>query len=242
MSKLNVFVIIDPQNDFIEGGSLAVHGGREKLDNIVEHLTKHSKDYDLILVSLDTHNPTNLGFPENWIGSESKLVKPCTPFPVELISPEKLWPRCGYTGEKDVESIRKQPGFMCWPNHCVKGSNGWFIYEPLNKLLSSLGNKVVFLTKGENDSRDNYSLFHYGDGELTEFGKNFKLWDLENDDPVLHLSGLALDYCVFETIKSFQKICKKGKYKIMTQMTASIRDSETVHSLYSELEKKVEFI
>lgn len=240
MSKLKVFVIIDPQNDFIEGGSLAVSNGKKSLDNVVAHLSKHADDYDVILVSLDTHNRTNLGFPNNWFGTEVNKLKPGTPFPVDLIEPGKLWPKFEYTAPRDVEMIKKQPGFMCWPCHCVKGSSGWFIYEPLDKLLLSLGSKVVFMTKGEDDARDNYSLFHYGDGGLTELGKHFNLWDLKYDDPEIFVSGLAMDFCVFETVKSLQEICKNGSYKIMINMTASIRDSETVSELYKGLKKKVE--
>ena len=240
MSKLKVFTIIDPQNDFIEGGSLEVIGGKKCLDNVVAHLEKHHQDYDLILVSLDTHNRTNLGFPENWFGTLVNDLKPGTPFPVDKIEPGKLWPKFEYTAKKDVEMIRKQPGFMCWPCHCVKGTSGWLIYEPLNRLLLSLGDKVVFMTKGEDDSRDNYSLFHYGDGGLTKIGKSFNLWDLKYDDPEIYVSGLAMDFCVFETVKSLQEICKNGRYKIMINMTASIRDAESVSELYKTLKKKVE--
>jgi nicotinamidase/pyrazinamidase len=236
--KKKVLLIIDPQNDFIEGGSLEVKGGKRALDNLTSHLEKHAQDYDKILVSLDTHNLTNLGFPDNWTGPEVKKLIPGALFPVDSIGP-KLRPRNYYTADEDIRTIMKQPGFMCWPPHCIKGTRGWLIYSPLESILLSLGDKVTFQTKGEDDARDNYSLFHYGDGGLTKVAQEFKLWDLKYDDPDIYVSGLAMDFCVLETVKSLQEICRNGVYNIMINMTASIRDSETVSELYKGLKKKV---
>jgi nicotinamidase/pyrazinamidase len=240
--KRKIFLLIDPQNDFVEGGSLAVRGGKVALENTAKHLEKHGDEYDIILVSLDTHNPTNLGFPGNWTGPAAKELIPGYPFPVDLIGPE-LRPRNYYTAGDDIEMIKKQPGFMCWPPHCIKDTPGWLIYEPLEKVLLGLGKKVIFKTKGEDDARDNYSLFHYGDRGLTKLAQNFNLWDLKYDDPEIYVAGLAMDFCVFETVKSLQEICKNGSYNIMINMTASIQESEVVSDLYKTgLKKKVNIV
>lgn len=55
---------MDPQNDFIEGGSLAVPGGKEALQRIVDSGILDREDWDGIIVSLDSHNPSHLGFGE----------------------------------------------------------------------------------------------------------------------------------------------------------------------------------
>ena len=46
-------IIVDVQNDFVEGGSLAVTGGLEVAANIAEHLTDHT--YDLVVTTQDWH-------------------------------------------------------------------------------------------------------------------------------------------------------------------------------------------
>lgn len=51
--------IIDVQNDFCEGGSLAVQGGASVAAGISEFLAKHSDDYDTIIASRDWHDATN---------------------------------------------------------------------------------------------------------------------------------------------------------------------------------------
>ena len=53
---MRALLIVDVQNDFCEGGSLAVAGGAEVARKISEYLTANSGDYDLILASRDWHD------------------------------------------------------------------------------------------------------------------------------------------------------------------------------------------
>ncbi|MEZ0580096.1 isochorismatase family protein [Nocardioides sp. MH1] len=56
-------IVVDVQNDFVEGGSLAVAGGRDVASRISEHLAAHAGDYDVIAASRDWHHAhgTNSG-------------------------------------------------------------------------------------------------------------------------------------------------------------------------------------
>lgn len=49
-------IVVDVQNDFVEGGSLPVTGGRDVASRIAEHLLVQRADYDLILASRDDHD------------------------------------------------------------------------------------------------------------------------------------------------------------------------------------------
>lgn len=57
------FIIVDVQNDFCEGGSLAVAGGTQVAKAISEHLTEHASEYAAVIATRDTHDPgsTNEG-------------------------------------------------------------------------------------------------------------------------------------------------------------------------------------
>ncbi len=46
-------IIVDVQNDFVEGGSLAVTGGRKVATDLVDHLAR--TDYDVIVATQDWH-------------------------------------------------------------------------------------------------------------------------------------------------------------------------------------------
>ncbi len=48
-------IIVDVQNDFCEGGSLAVTGGAEVARAISEHVTQRQADYDHIVATADWH-------------------------------------------------------------------------------------------------------------------------------------------------------------------------------------------
>nr|WP_321164037.1 MULTISPECIES: nicotinate phosphoribosyltransferase [unclassified Nocardioides] len=49
-------IVVDVQNDFVEGGSLGVTGGREVATRISEHLAARAADYALIAASRDWHH------------------------------------------------------------------------------------------------------------------------------------------------------------------------------------------
>lgn len=50
-------LIVDVQNDFTEGGALAVTGGDRVAEEITDHLEAHADDYDAIIASRDWHDP-----------------------------------------------------------------------------------------------------------------------------------------------------------------------------------------
>nr|WP_182380711.1 isochorismatase family protein [Nocardioides sp. WS12] len=56
-------IVVDVQNDFVEGGSLGVTGGREVAGRISAHLAATAGDYALVAASRDWHhaNDTNGG-------------------------------------------------------------------------------------------------------------------------------------------------------------------------------------
>jgi nicotinamidase/pyrazinamidase len=49
------FVIVDVQNDFCEGGSLAVNGGVAVARGLTEFLSEHRSGYDLVVATRDYH-------------------------------------------------------------------------------------------------------------------------------------------------------------------------------------------
>ncbi|MFF1877339.1 isochorismatase family protein [Leifsonia sp. NPDC058230] len=51
--------IIDVQNDFTEGGALAVAGGAAVAERITRYLADHAQDYKIVLASRDWHDRDN---------------------------------------------------------------------------------------------------------------------------------------------------------------------------------------
>lgn len=50
-------IVVDVQNDFVEGGSLGVAGGREVASRISAHLASHADSYAAVVASRDWHDP-----------------------------------------------------------------------------------------------------------------------------------------------------------------------------------------
>jgi putative nicotinate phosphoribosyltransferase len=56
MDSTRALVVVDVQNDFVEGGSLGVTGGREVAERISRHLADHADDYAVVAASRDWHH------------------------------------------------------------------------------------------------------------------------------------------------------------------------------------------
>lgn len=53
-------IVVDVQNDFVEGGSLGVAGGKDVATAITAHLAVHAREYAVIAASRDWHHaPTD---------------------------------------------------------------------------------------------------------------------------------------------------------------------------------------
>ena len=50
------FIVVDVENDFVEGGSLAVTGGRAVAKRITEHLDTHADEYAIVVATRDAHH------------------------------------------------------------------------------------------------------------------------------------------------------------------------------------------
>lgn len=50
-------VVVDVQNDFCEGGALAVAGGTAVAERIMDYLNEHEHEYDSVVFTKDWHQP-----------------------------------------------------------------------------------------------------------------------------------------------------------------------------------------
>jgi nicotinamidase/pyrazinamidase len=54
-SDIRALVVVDVQNDFCEGGSLAVTGGAHVARQVSEHVSRHASGYDHVVATADWH-------------------------------------------------------------------------------------------------------------------------------------------------------------------------------------------
>lgn len=148
-----------------------------------------------------------------------------------------------------LKKIYKDVKVTQWPSHCVKGTHGWEIYEPLMKKLERLDN-VDYILKGAEDDLEAYSAFNFSDGKEIKY--NMHHLDEINllEDVEIYYTGLAEDYCVLETIRSLMEYevyspgglfgtQRSWKHILLQDMTAPINSREVVDELYKRLPKTV---
>jgi len=64
MAAKPILIIVDPQNDFIEGGSLAVSGAQKAMQELTDYLSTRLTLFDRIFVTQDFHPEDHCSFTE----------------------------------------------------------------------------------------------------------------------------------------------------------------------------------
>jgi nicotinamidase-related amidase len=183
MAGINL-LIIDPQNDFHEGGSLPVAGATndsKRIADFIQKLTKAAK-LNRVFVSLDTHTGTHIGHAGFWesesdqsepgaftafsvdnnnqiVGSDSKVYKP-TRYADEFNNDDNYNQRVELVKQyikKLIAAKKFTP--VIWPTHCIEGDKGHKVNEVLKKQLDNISNKVEYHIKGQNEWAEMYSIF-----------------------------------------------------------------------------------
>jgi len=159
-------VIIDPQRDFHEGGSLAVPGAIEDSARIAGLIK--SKRFDNILVTLDTHQYVDIGHPMWWTSEEKKEPEPFTIITTKDIEQKKWWAARQENQDWSAQYVKqleanKRFQHTIWPYHCIVGTQGHEVTPSINKALEWWAKKnsqlVFYMWKGTNPKAEMYSAF-----------------------------------------------------------------------------------
>ena len=96
----DALIIVDIQNDFMPGGSLAVKNADQIIEGINYLIQIFSEKKGRVILTQDWHHPKHLSF------------------------------ALSYTGKKPFDSISgvKGIGPVLWPDHCVQGTSGAEFY------------------------------------------------------------------------------------------------------------------
>lgn len=179
---MKTLVVIDVQNDFLPGGSLAVKDGDKIVGPIVELMK--SDQWHRVVVTRDWHPPNHISFAKVH-GKE----------PYDEI--EYQWPgrreSLGRAGYDPSGELPTQKGTL-WPVHCVSNTVGSQLAPKILDFVRD--NHVKIVDKGFLRDREYYSAFA-------------DIWNLHQTDldeylrkhhtDELYIVGLAMDFCVMHT-------------------------------------------
>jgi nicotinamidase/pyrazinamidase len=165
-------LIIDPQRDFHEGGSLAVTGATADSERISALIA--AAPPAKTVVSLDTHTPLHVGHSGFWVDKDGNHPNPFTGMSVEgeiIISRTDKgvathWmpvnPEHNKWALYYVENLPKtgRGAMLVWPNHCLEGTDGHLVHAGLKAQLETLNQSTVqYYMKGQNEATEMYSIF-----------------------------------------------------------------------------------
>lgn len=173
--KKGCFIIVDPQNDFGENGSLKVCDNVDSIYKIINEIIIKFKNSDIILTQ-DYHPPDHRSFSKNHIGTKDFESI------VDIVMSDG--------------SVQKQ---ICWPVHCVVGTFGVKFNEKLLK-----NKKMRIVRKGLKKDVESYSAVGDSTIEK-KFEKTGLVDYLnKNNYTDCFICGLAYDFCVGETACDLQ--------------------------------------
>lgn len=211
----SAIIIVDPQRDFEQHGSLCV---TNDANNIYIKINKLLKLFNIQIASQDYHGKNHSSF----VNLENGEI----PFVTikNIVLPD--------------DTIFKQ---KCWPSHCVKKTNGVkfsesFIYDP---------KKLRIVRKGIYDKIESYSAMGDSTEEKkfekTLLLEHLK----ENKVKNVYLCGLAFDYCVGSTALDLAKYgfniyiltdCTRYVFqKNCDDITNNIFSTEESYEMYQKL-------
>lgn len=154
--KKKILLIIDPQNDFHEGGTLAVPNAVEDAKKIAKLI--ESRKFDEIHVSLDTHTDKHIGHS----GFYKPSYEPFKEFKTNtdnLVPSDEELPEDYLRKYNDKHMEKRNLNFNLWPLHCIEKTDGHKIHPIINDALTVKENIVKYHIKGQNELTEMYSIF-----------------------------------------------------------------------------------
>lgn len=209
----NILMIIDAQNDFVEpSGSLYVPGATQDMSNIINLVRNKGHVFDEILVSLDMHQAYDIGHPCFWVSPDGTYPEPFTNISYQDFR-DARWTCTSPDNLKMVEIYLKSLDVRgkvhtVWPEHCIIGSSGANLFEPLRTEVENWSKKhermVNYVVKGMFPLSEFHGIFGPA-VEFPSYGKeaqfNFELQEsiLTYDNIVA--TGEAKSHCIGESLE-----------------------------------------
>lgn len=113
-----------------------------------------------------------------------------------------------------------------WPRHCIADSVGAAIWPPIMSALLESAEKVRVLHKGEDEKREEYSIFKNAaaSDEILRIIDGQQIGQID-------ICGLAGDICVADTIRDGIALMPSIRINVLTEFSPSLDGGRTLRSL-----------
>ena len=201
-----LFIGIDVQQDFMDGGALGVSGAMEDVERMTHFLYEHMDKITDIAVSLDTHTPQQIFHPCWWEDQEGHHPAPYTVITLADLDAGR------WSASTDAKASRayvehleqKAKKSLCiWPYHCLEGTAGAAMEERFAKMayFHSVAKRSLLqrIQKGQDPLSEMYGIIcpEYD----TKGYKNQAFLDQLASFDRIFVAGEAKSHCVLESIR-----------------------------------------
>ncbi len=237
--KKNALLIIDPQNSFCHpGGSLFVQNADKDMERLAKWILDNQQNLDFIGITLDSHQPNDIAHPSFWQDKNGKFPAPFTMISAEDVE-KGIWsPRFDPKRCLDyLKSLEAQGEFkhIIWPEHCVIGSEGAAIYEPLMNAIIEWTKKGKFyqtVAKGTYPFSEHFGAFQaqIPDPKRPETQLNQGLIKTLEEYQNVYLAGEARSHCVATSLKQVitEAPSLASKFVILEDAMSNVTGFETI--------------
>ncbi len=212
----NLLLIIDPQNDFCNPGdddgknkgSLYVPGAEQDMTRLAQWIEKNKTKIDHIIITLDNHHLNDISHPNFWINDKGEHPAPFSTITAQDVEQGK-W-KSIFDNDKALAYLKEleKQGLThtIWPLHCLIGSCGAAIYQPLlDAILNWTAQGYFYQTvvKGTYPYTEHFGAFkaQVSYDNIPETQLNTQLLnELENYDNII-IAGEARSHCVGTSLK-----------------------------------------
>jgi nicotinamidase/pyrazinamidase len=243
----NTLLIIDPQFDFCDkGGALYVPGADEDCARLAGMIRRLDDRLNSIHVTMDTHHLFHVAHPVFWKNREGKHPEPFTIITSETIARGEWSASVAQYQNYAVEYVNTlektgKYSLCIWPPHCLIGTRGHQIYQPLSEALlewekASPGRVVDYTYKGSNVRTEHYSAIRaeVSDAADPSSRTNFALIERLKGADNIAIAGEALSHCVANTVRDLITCIPAERLIVLTDVSSNVSGFEKLGTDFTD--------
>ncbi len=251
--KKYALLIIDPQNDFCNPGNqngnnrgaLYVDNAENDMQRLSTWIRKNKKELDFIGITLDLHQPNDISHPNFWMDKNGNFPQPFSEIKSKDVEDGKWTPRFNPKRSlnylKELENQGEYPHFI-WPVHCLLGSQGAAIFQPLMDAITDWTVKGKFyqtVAKGTFPFTEHFGAFRaqIPDPQRPETQLNQGLIRTLETYQNIYLAGEAKSHCVANSLKQVLEEASDlaPKFVVLTDTMSNVTGFEHIaDSIYKK--------
>jgi nicotinamidase-related amidase len=214
-AKRVLLIVIDMQNDFMEGGSLAVPGATADVERLTRWMYANTEGITSVMCSIDTHYPLQIFHPAMWADAAGNPPADYTMITYDDVQQGK-WRVVNGSPTKALGCLKAlaqsgKVGVMVWPYHCLIGSDGWKLEQELDNMIhfhaAVRRTKPQLVFKGTDTYSEMYGIIEpeynpegfVNYAVLNAIAEVGAAGELEVNYDEIYLAGEAASHCLLES-------------------------------------------